>query len=77
MIVNYPGNDIYPMNDTVYSYFTITFGDEFSYSSGHGNEVGDAVRIPGKGLNLGGARFSGFQQATGATMQHQFQHHGL
>ena len=67
MIVDYPGGDIYRLNDTVYSYFDIVFSDEFSYSSAFVNQVENAIGVSGKGLNTGGSRFSGFANPAGGT----------
>ena len=60
MIVNYPNKDLYQLNDTVYSYIEFQFGDEFSYTGASTNGVDADAKVPGKGLNLGGSRFSGF-----------------
>jgi hypothetical protein len=78
MVITYPFDDIYTLNDTVYSYFDIEFGDEFSYTAATTNAVEQVQGIPtGKGLNLGGSRFSGFVNPQGVTNQAAgpFQHH--
>jgi hypothetical protein len=79
MIITYPYGDIYSLNDTVYSFFEVVFGDEFAYNEAQANAVERAVNVAGKGLNLGGTRFSGFINPQGVTNQNAgpFQHHPI
>jgi len=78
MIVTYPNNDIYSLNDTVYSYFNINFADEFAYTGAQSNDVEQAAGVTGKGLNLGGTKFGGFANPTGgANGSTTFQNHAI
>lgn len=66
LIVDYPNKDLDSLNDTTYSTFTLRFGDEYSYTFGSSiAEVGTTAGVQGKGLNLLGTSFSGYNTDRG------------
>lgn len=56
----YPGGDAVRSNDTTSSEFRLVFSDCFTYDNAPTNDVAAEVGVNGKGLNLLGAAFGGY-----------------